>query len=149
MAGGGAIPHRPYLCYDEFMKKHFSVGAVIKDGDRYLLIDRVKPPLGWAGVAGHMDEGEEPLAALKREVKEEVGLEVTSAELLIEEFVEWNECSQGVHGHYWYVYDCQVKGNPQGAKSEVKNFGWYNKNELKHLKLEPVWKHWFEKLGVL
>ena len=37
---------------------HYSVGALIKKEDKYLLIDRVKPPLGFAGLAGHIDEGE-------------------------------------------------------------------------------------------
>ena len=39
---------------------HFSVGAVIESGGKYLLIDRDMEPLGFAGIAGHVDEGETP-----------------------------------------------------------------------------------------
>ena len=34
---------------EEGMAMHYSVGALIKKDDEYLLIDRVKPPLGFAG----------------------------------------------------------------------------------------------------
>ena len=44
---------------------HYSVGALIKKDGKYLLIDRVKPPLGFAGIAGHIDEGEDEIKALK------------------------------------------------------------------------------------
>jgi ADP-ribose pyrophosphatase YjhB (NUDIX family) len=55
---------------------HYSVGAVIKRDGKYLLIDRKKPPLGFAGVAGHIDEGEDEIQALFREVEEESGLKI-------------------------------------------------------------------------
>jgi 8-oxo-dGTP pyrophosphatase MutT (NUDIX family) len=129
--------------------KHKSVGAIIRDGQKFLLIDRVKPPLGWAGVAGHVDEGEEPIHALRREVVEESGFTVTDAKLVIEESVGWNECSRGFKGHYWYVYECNVSGSLEPEALEVKSASWYTRGELKHLTLEPVWHYWFKKLGEL
>ena len=39
-------------------KIHFSVGALIEKDNKYLLIDRATPPLGFAGIAGHIEEGE-------------------------------------------------------------------------------------------
>ncbi len=45
---------------------HFSVGAVIEVGGKYLLIDRDMEPFGFAGIAGHIDEGETPEEALFR-----------------------------------------------------------------------------------
>ena len=38
---------------------HFSVGALIERDGQYLLIDRAVPPFGFAGVAGHIDDGED------------------------------------------------------------------------------------------
>ena len=52
---------------------HFSVGALIEKGGKFLLIDRNLHPFGFACVAGHVDEGELPEEALKREAKEESG----------------------------------------------------------------------------
>ena len=53
-----------------------------KDKDAYLLLHRTKkkndPNEGkWIGVGGHLEEGESPVACMKREVYEETGLRVT------------------------------------------------------------------------
>ena len=128
---------------------HFSVAALIKREGKYLLIDRVKPPLGFAGLAGHIDEGENEIEALKREVKEESGLKVVKYNLLFREELDWNECSKGIGTHYWFLYECEVDGEIRENKRETKSIGWYNINEIRELELEPAWKYWFEKLGVL
>ena len=128
---------------------HYSVGAVIHKDGRYLLIDRGVPPPGFAGVAGHIDEGEEAKEAIAREVAEETGLHVESMELLWEEFVEWNWCSKGVTGHYWYVYACTVSGDIVRDERETKSAGWYSAEEIKVLPLERVWEYWFQKLHII
>lgn len=128
---------------------HYSVGALIRKGDKYLLIDRVKPPYGYAGLAGHVDEGEEPESALSREVKEESGLKVISYKIIQEEELDWNKCSKGTETHYWYLYECEVEGNIKRNFSETKDIGWFTKEEISKLNLEPVWKYWFEKEGIL
>lgn len=128
---------------------HFSVGATIKKGEKYLLIDRARVPLGFAGIAGHIDEGETSEAALLREVFDESGLKVKRYSLLFEEEVEWNWCKAGIKSHYWYVYQCEVEGEPQNNLEASKSIGWYTPEQIKKLNLEPVWKYWFEKLGIL
>ena len=75
---------------------HYSVGALIERNGKYLLIDRAVTPFGFAGIAGHVDEGETEIETLKREVKEESGLEILSHELLFEEKVEKNRCVKSV-----------------------------------------------------
>lgn len=53
--------------------------AVVVEGGRFLLIRRgpgVPEPGYWAPVSGTVEPGEEPAAAVVREVREEVGLEV-------------------------------------------------------------------------
>jgi 8-oxo-dGTP diphosphatase len=114
-----------------------------------LLIDRANPPFGFAGPAGHVDEGEEPEQAVIREVSEETGLTVTNPVLAFEEFVSWNECRQGTQGHHWYVYQCVVEGELAQSNREAKSLGWYNVEQIKQLTLEPVWQHWFQKLGII
>lgn len=128
---------------------HYSVGAVIELGGRYLLIDRVKPPLGFAGIAGHVDAGEDVTEALRREVREESGLEVEKYEPLFEEEVGWNVCSRGVPVHYWYLFRCGVSGDVRHNILEAKSIGWYSVEDIRSLKLEPVWEYWFKKLGIL
>jgi len=128
---------------------HFSVGAVIESGGKYLLIDRDMEPLGFAGIAGHIDEGETTKETLFRKVSEESRLKIKKYILLFEEEVEWNWCRVGIQSHYWYLYKCEVEGKLQNNPEASKSIGWYSTSEMKKLKWEPVWKYWFEKLGVL
>lgn len=126
---------------------HYSVGAIISQGEKVLMIDRANFPLGFACPAGHIDVGESEDTAVAREVAEETGLKVVSSKLVAEEFVPWNECNYGTHGHYWYVFRCRAEGQLKKSDSEFKSIGWHDVNEVKNF--EPVWEHWFKKLTML
>lgn len=128
---------------------HYSVGALIERDGKYLLIDRAIPPYGFAGIAGHIDKGETPEEALKREVREESGLEVKNHDLLFEEELDWNWCSKGVGVHYWYLFECEAEGELKRNGRETKSIGWYSLNEIRELELEEVWGYWFKKLDLL
>ncbi len=128
---------------------HFSAGVLIEQDGKYLLIDRTTPPFGFAGVAGHIDEGEDERQAAMREVKEETGLEASDTRLLFKEELDWNWCNKGVDSHYWYLFECSVSGEIKRSEREAKSVGWYSKDEIKTLKLEPVWEYWFKKLNII
>jgi 8-oxo-dGTP pyrophosphatase MutT (NUDIX family) len=128
---------------------HFSVGAIIERDGKYVLLDRIEIPFGFAAPAGHIDEGETPAEALVREVKEETGLVVTAYDPAIEEFDETNSCSRGITGHYWYVFRTQVEGELVMNPKEMKSLGWYTTEQIKTLKLEPVWEKWFKRLEII
>lgn len=130
-------------------KMHYSVGALIEKDGKYLLIDRKNPPFGFAGLAGHIDEGESASVALIREAQEESGLEVKKYKLLFEEEIGWNNCSKGTGVHYWYLFKCDVSGNIRIDENEEKSIGWYAADQIKNLKLEPVWEYWFKKLEII
>lgn len=128
---------------------HYSVGALIYKKGKYLLIDRTIEPFGFASVAGHIDEGESPVEALVREVEEEINLKVENKKLLDEEELDWNWCSKGVEVHHWYIFECEVAGKVKRSKRETKSAGWYTRDEIKELKLEPSWEYWFKKLKII
>lgn len=128
---------------------HYSVGALIKRNEKYLLIDRALPPYGWAGVAGHLGDGEHPDDAIIRKVKEEVGLDVIRSKILFKEEVDWNTCREGVDCHYWYLYSCETKGDILISPEGVKSYAWVSKKKIADLKLEPVWNYWFQKLRII
>jgi len=127
---------------------HYSVGAIIKKENKYLLIDRAVPPPGFAGVAGHVDENETDEQALKREVKEESNLDVTHCTLLLEEEVEDNPCVLNCTVHHWKVFKCITKGEVH-KNNESKLIGWFTPAQIQNLNLEPVWKYWFQKLNII
>jgi len=130
---------------------HYSVGALIKQNNKYLLMDRVNPPFGFAASAGHIDENEIPEESLVREVKEETGLEVTKYKLVGEgEFLHEDEpCRHGIGIHYWYIFECEVTGELTKDTREAKSMDWYSADEIKKLTLEHVWKYWFGKLHII
>lgn len=128
---------------------HFSVGALILKDEKYLLIDRSVPPFGFAGLAGHIDEDETSEQALKREVEEESGFRIENFKLIFEEELGWNWCNKGVDIHYWYLYEANVSGKIKQNLRETKSIGWYSVEEIKKLKLEPVWEYWFKRLNII
>lgn len=127
---------------------HYSVGAVIKKGNKFLLLDRVNPPFGFAGIAGHINQKEDKTKAIIREIEEESGFMAEDCKLLFGEELDWNWCSRGIKAHYWYLFECSVSGDLK-KRFEAKSIGWFSPEEMKKLKLEPVWEYWFKKLGVL
>lgn len=82
-------------------------------------------PLGFAGLAGHIDEGETPKETLFRKVNEESGLKIKKHSLLFEEEVEWNWCRVGIKSHYWYLYRCEIEGELHNNPEASKSIGWY------------------------
>ncbi|MDR0397782.1 MAG: NUDIX hydrolase [Candidatus Nomurabacteria bacterium] len=149
---------------------HTSVGMIVFNEDReILLIERKKPPFGWAAPAGHVDGDPSFEEATVRELREEVGLRALSCTLMLDEKIN-NPCRR-VDGswHHWKVYKMNTTGEIEQSEDEVKTYHWTDAGILRHLLektqryenkemteqeweadpgLEPVWKHIFDKIGI-
>ena len=134
-----------------------SVGGICEDNGKILMIFRRYEPYGWACPAGHVEEGEHVEDALIKEFDEEVGLKVVGMEQLAKEEVPWNNCyqSEGA-GHRWGVFKAFCLGELKVGEEETvtdpktgKSWGWFTREEIGDLELEPVWRYWFEKLGYI
>lgn len=85
------------------MKTKLGVKAIIfadMDGERvFLLMHRVLNWSGWEFVKGGMEEGEDPVAAIKREISEEAGIVSILSITGLQEKNQWQA------GGMNYVYD--------------------------------------------
>ncbi len=127
--------------------RHYVVGFIIKRGEKYLLMERKNFPYGFASSAGHIDEGENVMMALNRELKEETELEIVKSEEVFNEIISLNPCRyDGTYDHMTYIYTVETKGELKVDESEFKSFGWYSKDEIFKLNLEPMWQVIFCKL---
>jgi ADP-ribose pyrophosphatase YjhB (NUDIX family) len=149
---------------------HTSVGILVRRDGQLLLIERKRPPIGWAPPAGHVDDQESYEAAARSELFEEVGLRAISLTLIAEGRRD-NPCRrQGGTWHNWKIYQADAQGDPKPSEQEVKRLHWCTRDELETLAartrlflekklsepdwksqpgLEPIWLEWLQLLGVV
>jgi ADP-ribose pyrophosphatase YjhB (NUDIX family) len=112
---------------------HTSVGMIVQKDGKILLIERANFPKGFACPAGHVDGDETYEISATRELKEEVGLDTTDLQLLIDKRKE-NPCKrEGGTWHHWKIYKTEAAGDVVRSLDETKKAGWYFIDEIKAL----------------
>lgn len=124
------------------------VGAVIRDGEgRLLLIRRTRPPAAgtWSLPGGRVEHGEDDIAALTREVREETGLDVAVAEL-----VGTVERSPGA-GIVYVIndYACRLIGGSLQTGDDAADARWCTPAEVRTLPTAPGLVETLQAWGVL
>jgi len=146
-----------------------SVGTIVRNDGKILLIERKNMPYGFACPAGHVDPREDFEACAKRELFEETGLTAIKVKFLIEGRQE-GICRRGGTFHDWKVYEVEVQGDIKPSEREMKQIGWYSLDKIHKLGektkkyvarqisetnwqkspgLEMAWFNWFSKLGII
>jgi ADP-ribose pyrophosphatase YjhB (NUDIX family) len=114
------------------------VGALIIENSRILLVERAREPLkGWWSLPGGVVEtGERLEDALRREVREETGLEVEGVQLL-EVFERIMPDSDGKTEYHYVLMDyvCHPAGGTLCAGDDAGRAQWFNEAEIDGLKL--------------
>jgi 8-oxo-dGTP diphosphatase len=87
---------------------------------------------GWEFPGGKIDEGEIPLAALRRELEEELGIEVQKAEYLVSCDHEYPD--RVVHLDLWLV--TEFKDEPQPLDHQALR--WVSVDQLETADLLPA-----------
>ncbi len=105
------------------------VAGMLIDGDRVLISQRRKDqpmPLKWEFPGGKMEAGESPEAALKRELGEELGVEVRIGvvwEVLWHAYPDFDLLM--------LVYPCSASPGQEAGCCEVADLAWVLPSEMK------------------
>src|ERR1700730_18315711 len=127
---GSVFRHTPKTLrhlFSRVMNSRFYVTAgavVIDDQGRVLLLKHVfRIGNGWGIPGGFMQAGEQPEEALRRELREEVGLELESAEIA---FVRTLKGMKQIE----FTFRCRPKGEAQPQSVEVERAAWFSPQAL-------------------
>ncbi len=102
-----------------------TAGAIITDdrGELLLLKHRFRPGSGWGIPGGYINAGEQPEEALRRELREEVGLQIEKIELFeIRAFAKPQQVE--------IIFRCQAAGNPDRLNYEIEKAQWFSLENL-------------------
>jgi 8-oxo-dGTP diphosphatase len=102
-----------------------TAGAVVLDSEgRVLLLEHTfRPASGWGIPGGFIQRGEQPDEALRRELREEVGIEVDDLELA---FVRMLTSSDQVE----VFFLCRARGVPSPRTMEIRTCAWHRPDAL-------------------
>ncbi len=108
-----------------------TAGALCVDDGHVLLARRAHPPFEgfWDIPGGFLDEGEDPLDGLRRELREETGLEVEPERFLgiwIDRY-GGDSTAEATLNLYWTA---RVVGGEAAPADDVSELRWFDRDEL-------------------
>jgi 8-oxo-dGTP diphosphatase len=128
-AGRFECPHCGFATYAH--SKPTASGVVVDDRGRVLLSKRAKDPFAgkWDLPGGFLEEGEHPLDGVKRELREEAGIEIGDERLLGIWMDRYEYRRRVVETLNIYYAARLAEGTPEPA-DDVAEFRWFAANEV-------------------
>ena len=107
--------------------------AIVRQGDRYLLVEETKDIGKWYFPAGRVELGEDLCSALKREALEEAGIPIQPQGLLK---LEYQPVVGGVRIRYIFVAEAASDVAPKDfADEHSQRAAWFSFDQIKELPL--------------
>jgi len=121
------LPSRVRYPLTRIGQKRFTVttaAAIFNEQGEILLLEHVfRPDSGWGIPGGFLSAGEEPEEGIRREVREEIGIELADVRLIFARSLRW---LRQVEIHF----TARPLGTPQPRSFEIKRAEWFALNEL-------------------
>lgn len=100
-----------------------SVAAIVlnKKGELLLLNHTMRPRFNWGIPGGFINSGEQPETSVRRELREETGIELENIELIR---------VRTINRHIEILFRAKGKGKAEVKSHEIKDVGWFNPDNL-------------------
>ena len=110
------------------MKAMGSAGALVTPDGRVLLVRRAYPPHDWVMPGGNADNGESPVETFRREVTEEVGLDVRPVRMTGVYYHPDHRLGEYIH----FVFEAPIPSDPDVVTDpdEVAAWGLFSPDDL-------------------
>ncbi|WP_067619389.1 NUDIX hydrolase [Dissulfuribacter thermophilus] len=116
-----------------------AVSCVVWKGDRVLMVKRKNPPAKgtWAPPGGSVKLGETCFDAVKREVLEETGINVSPIRTMTHVDAIYKDGDSAIRYHYviLYIEAKYISGTPVPG-DDAEDAGWFTLEELSNMKVE-------------
>jgi len=135
------------------MKSRVIVSAIIKKGSKYLLGKKPKDiplyPNTWHLLGGGIRLDEEKLEeALRREIKEEAGIEIANIKRLsFDEDYENNKNGEMTH-YLFLVFEVECKSDEVKPNDDITELKWFTKEQLKTIPITRPSIKLFREIGL-
>ena len=99
-----------------------AAGIITNERGEVLLLDHVlRPVSGWGLPGGFINAGEQPEAALRREIREETGIELNEVDLAL---------VRTLNRHMEIIFTARGVGEPVVKSREIKELGWFEPSSM-------------------
>jgi ADP-ribose pyrophosphatase YjhB (NUDIX family) len=119
------LPYQLRLRIIRVTQKKFtaSVGVIItnRDGKVLLLEHILRPGSGWGIPGGFIEHGEQPEAAIRREIREETGIELENLRVL-----RFRTLSR----HIEFVFRAESNDMAEVKSREIRSLGWFAVDDM-------------------